>query len=81
MYPAMAGGIARILFMPETNESQSPQLAQGRQSVIGYPETKDRIDVVALQRIDDEMKAVRQFGLFNRSQFWLLKGGARKNAF
>jgi hypothetical protein len=44
-------------------------------------EAKDRIDVIALQRIDYQMKAVRQFGLFDRSQYWLLKVGARKNTF
>jgi hypothetical protein len=68
--------------MSETNESYSLSLRKTRQ--VGDRDTheaKDRIDVIALQRIDYKMKAVRQFGLFNRSQCWPLKAGARKNAF
>ena len=80
--PGDCRGIARILFMSKTNESHSLRLRKTRQ--VGDRDTheaEDRIDVIALQRIDDQMKAVRQFGLLDRSQFRLLKVGARKNAF
>ena len=70
------GGIAGILFMPEREDADALGLrhaAEIRDRNAGY--AVDRVDAVELERLDDEVKAIRQLlrrriGGFRRFRFY-----------